>query len=133
METKLEAVDARLHDAKETEKTQGLGLQDRLEVWDKSLKDMHRGIQLIRDKQELLEAQSELAELKKAEETKRLLEARQLQEAKAAEAAEAASKASQAAAAPPARVKHLLQSSCQNLENACHTVWVHLTPKQQSD
>lgn len=42
MDAKLNDIGSKLQDTKELEKQQGLGLRDRLEAWDKSLKDMHR-------------------------------------------------------------------------------------------
>ncbi len=107
METKLEGVSLSLKNATQVEMDREVSLKDRLEMWDKSLKEMSRGIQVIRDKQELLEAQAELAEMKKADEVKKLLEAKRADEAKKAQeakAAESAPKPTSQPAASPAEV-----------------------------
>ena len=102
VETKLEGVSLSLKKATQIEMDREVSLKDRLEVWDKSLKEMSRGIQVIRDKQELLEAQAELAELKKAEELKRLLEAKKKEETKTAQEAKASDTAANPAQQPAA-------------------------------
>lgn len=54
VESKLENVQHLMQEAKATkdaEKSQNVSLQDRLEMWDINLKELSRGIQLIRDKQ----------------------------------------------------------------------------------
>lgn len=102
LETKLEGVSLSLKNATQVEMDREVSLKDRLEMWDKSLKEMSRGIQVIRDKQELLEAQAELAEMKKADEVKRLLEAKKAEDTKKAEEAKAAESAAKSPPQPAA-------------------------------
>lgn len=102
METKLEGVSQSLKNVSQIEMDREVSLKDRLEMWDKSLKEMSRGIQVIRDKQELLEAQAELAEMKKADEVKRLLEAKKAEEAKKSQEAKSAESAPKPQPAAPA-------------------------------
>lgn len=125
LETKLEGIDAKLQDTREVERERGMGLKERLEEWDKSLKGMQRGIQLIRDRQELLDAQAELAQLKKADE-----EARKAQAAKD----DSAAKPGPTAAASTAMVSGILcrfQTSCASIKYWPITAGAHLPHVRQ--
>ena len=134
VESKLEGVSLSLKNASQVEMDREVSLKDRLEMWDKSLKEMSRGIQVIRDKQELLEAQAELAEMKKADELKRLLEAKKAEEAKKAQetqAAESAAKSAQQPVAPILRVRlHTHKKLC--LAGTLPSIFCYALPKKST-
>lgn len=65
-----------MRDARKGEVAERDTLQSKLDSLNESLRDIHRSINLVKDKQELTEAQARLAELSKGQEVKKAEDAR---------------------------------------------------------